>query len=243
MQGCFKSSLRILRQAETGERGQFYSACFNYAIGLERLLKILLLLDHWHRGREFPDFETLKQYGGKSGHNLEKLYESARNLFPSYEVEWKPEYEPDSINRDLLTFLSDFANGSRYFNLDSLTGPTQYKDPIQRWEGLLYRVHAEDVRNEKQTPGKPYPNPERMETPKLAAHHVRLILAARQITWRLVQLLLPLFELLIATREQVHKDDLRIGGEEADPSVPYMEEFLDFVCGDKTVILESEDWP
>ena len=51
MQGCFKSSLKNLRQAQNGERGQFYSACFNYAIGLERLLKVLLLLDHWHRER------------------------------------------------------------------------------------------------------------------------------------------------------------------------------------------------
>jgi hypothetical protein len=58
----------------------------------------------------------------------------------------------------------------------------------------------------------------------------------------MVQLLVPLKELLIVLREQVHKDDLAKGGPHADPSVPYMEEFLEFVCEDKTV-LESEDWP
>ena len=41
----------------------------------------------------------------------------------------------------------------------------------------------------------------------------------------------------------VHQDDLRVGGEDTDPSVPYMEEFLEFVCEDKNIILKAEDWP
>ena len=31
-------------------------------------------------------------------------------------------YAPDAINRDLLSFLADFANESRCFNLDKLAG-------------------------------------------------------------------------------------------------------------------------
>jgi hypothetical protein len=38
-------------------------------------------------------------------------------------------------------------------------------------------------------------------------------------------------------------DDLALGGEHAAPSVPFMEEFLDFVCEDKTIVLEPEDLP
>jgi hypothetical protein len=244
MQGCFKSSLKILRQAQTGERGQFYSACFNYAIGLERLLKVLLLLDHWHRERKFPDFDTLKQYGGKSGHNLERLYESARNLFTPYEVEWKPAYEPDAINRDLLGFLADFANGSRYFNLNTLAGAPKSEDPIRRWEKLLYRVNAQDVPGEKSSlTGLDAKDPESMSTVEFAVHHTRLAAASPHICWHLIQLIIPMQELLIAIREQVHQDDLRVGGEDTDPSVPYMEAFLEFVCEDKNIILKAEDWP
>ena len=40
MQGCFKSSLTTLRNGSSAERGPFYVAFFNYAIGLERLLKL-----------------------------------------------------------------------------------------------------------------------------------------------------------------------------------------------------------
>lgn len=70
-----------------------------------------------------------------------------------------------------------------------------------------------------------------------------MVLWSPHICWRLVQLLIPLQALLIAVREQVQKDDLTRGGEDADPSVPFMEEFLDFVCEDKTIVLEPEDWP
>jgi hypothetical protein len=42
---------------------------------------------------------------------------------------------------------------------------------------------------------------------------------------------------------QKASDDLIKVGEGADPSVPFMEEFLDFVCEDKNIILSSKDWP
>ena len=122
MQGCFKSSLCGLRSAPSGEPGPFYSAFFNYAIGLERLLKVILMLDHWHNKRKFPDNDKLKKYGGKSGHNLAMLHESMLPLFPKYHVERNKTWELDAINKDLLNFLADFANGSRYFNLDQLSG-------------------------------------------------------------------------------------------------------------------------
>src|ERR1039458_7040085 len=44
----------------------------------------------------------------------------------------------DFSNR-LLGFLADFANGSRYFNLDTLANAPKSEDPIRRWEKLLYR--------------------------------------------------------------------------------------------------------
>jgi hypothetical protein len=246
MQGCFKSSLSGLRTANSAERGLFYAAFFNYAIGLERLLKVLLLLDSWHRERRFPDNEALKQQGGRSGHDVEKLYESARKLISRYGVEWKAAYDPDEINRDLLNFLADFANGSRYFNLDNLAGPSKSADPVQRWETLLYRVHAKDIAKEQPTDtagAVRVPDPDSLSLGKLAGHHAKIAAASRHICWRLVQLLVPLQALLIAVCEQVHADDLKIGGESAAPSVPYMEEFLEFVCDDNSIILKSEDWP
>jgi len=87
------------------------------------------------------------------------------------------------------------------------------------------------------------PEPELMSAVEFAGHHTKIAAVSPYICWRLVQLLVPMHELLIAVREQVQKDNHRIGGDDTEPSVPYMEEFLDFVCDDKRVILQSEDWP
>jgi hypothetical protein len=149
MQGCFKSSLSGLLQAQSAQPGPFYSAFFNYAIGLERLLKVLLMLDRWHADREFPENSELKKFGGKSGHNLAILHQSVLTLFPKYHVEWQKTWDLDQINKDLLDFLADFANGSRYFNLDQLGGSTNQhaENPIYRWQRLFYRAYAQDHPN------------------------------------------------------------------------------------------------
>ena len=85
MQGCFKSSLTALRAGSSAERGPFYVAFFNYATGLEHLLKVILMLDDWHRHRKFPNNELLKKYG----HNIVKLCGDAKKLFQQYGVDWK----------------------------------------------------------------------------------------------------------------------------------------------------------
>ena len=241
MQGCFKSSLSDLLEAPSAQPGPFYASFFNYAIGLERLLKILLLLDKWHRERKFLSDEELRA----KGHNVEKLYKDVRVLFPQYAVAWKDIYEPDSINRDLLSFLAGFANGSRYYNLNALAGaaPQHANNPIYRWQRLFYRAYEQDHPNAEPVVTTPDASEDSMSLSELTRHHVIIAAARPHICWRLVQLLLPLQALLIATREQVHSDGLALGGEHAHPSVPFMEEFLDFVCEDKTIVLEPEDWP
>lgn len=237
MQGCFKSSLSILRAAPDAQPGHYYAALFNYSIGFERLLKVLLLLDNWHRERKFPNNNELRQYGGRSGHNLGKLYKSAIRLFPRYGVNWKDTYELDEIDGDFLTFLSDFANGSRYFNLNALTDSSESAespDPIKRWECLLYRVYAIDVAKEEPPHGAVLvPEPDDLSS----EHHITIVLASRQMCWRLVRFLIPLKDLLIAIRAQVQRDD------KGDASAPFMEEFLDLVCEDKSIVLEDAEWP
>lgn len=75
-------------------------------------------------------------------------------------------------------------------------------------------------------------------------HHIIIVAASPHMCCRLVQLLVPLQELLIAINQEIRQDNFKIGGDDTDPSIPPdMNEFLDFVCGEKTTILESDDWP
>lgn len=258
MQGCFKTSLAALRTMHSAQSGPGYVVFFNYSIGLERLSKVLLLLDHWHRNRQFPSESELKQYGGKGGHDVEMLYKSVTNLFQQYGVEQHDKLEVDATDEKLLNFLSGFAKRSRYFNLNTLTGPATMADPLGEWADLLREVYKQDVPAQDHLPeldeldilvdhieGNANMN-STAEGCKLVtqSEHVRdqsrLALALPLICWRLVKLLVPLQSLLVVIQERISEDDHRIDGE---ASVPVMWEFLDFVCEDRNVILKSVEWP
>ncbi len=236
MQGCFKSSLSGLLQAPSAEPGPFYSAFFNYAIGLERLLKLLGMLDVWHSERKFPDNTELKKYGGNSGHNLEMLHQSVRALFPKYGVEWKSTWNLDDINQELLKFLAGFANGSRYFNLDQLAGSSRppSENPDLPLAASLFIVHTlRTTQNRESITSRPDVDEDAMSS--IRTHVPPRHSSSRPPTYLLAagpHLLVPLQG--VAYRPQPPDsphDDLARGGEGCQYlSAVHMEEFLEFVC-------------
>src|SRR5208283_4958570 len=145
MQNCIRTSLAALRTWRTEDRGAFYGAFFGLTIGLERLLKVLILLDHRNRCRKFLTDSELKVFC----HDIEKLYGSVENLFQQYDVIRKEHLKLDKIDRKLLMFLSSFAKRSRYYNLYTLTGNEGVADPLGEWEDLLRDIYEKDVPKEK----------------------------------------------------------------------------------------------
>jgi hypothetical protein len=240
MQGCLKASLSGILAGTNAQPGPLYAAFFNYATGMERLLKILLLLDKWHREGQFLTNEELKA----KGHKLQNLHQDVLPLFQQYGVTWEASYGPDKINAELLSFLSDFANGSRYYNLNALADGTAQaeKNPIYRWQRLFYQSYQQDYPNPEPIKSKPDMPEDAMSMSQLSGHHIIIAATRPNLCWRMVQLLVPLKELLIVLREQVHKKDLAKGRPHPSQSVPYMEDFLEFVCSDKEA-LRSEGWP
>jgi hypothetical protein len=239
MQGAFKSCFQTLRRTDNITQASLYSASFTYSIGIERLLKIILLMDSWQRERKFLDNETLR----KQGHHLDTLYANARLLAQHYGLQWEAKYEPDQISADLLTFLSDFANGNRYYNLNALAGISKTEDPIKKLERLLYRIFKADHKEGKDASFQKMLRHLHGPDQDPLLHNVVLAGSASHLSWRLIKLLVLLRDLLLALREQIHEADFALQGPNANADVPFMEEFLDFVCEDKDIILTGEDWP
>lgn len=80
MQGCLKSALWTLKTANLGEPGPLYVMLFNYSIGLERLLKLIFVLDYsCNSNGAFPSSNTLKN---EFGHDLVKLHDKVKTLSP-----------------------------------------------------------------------------------------------------------------------------------------------------------------
>ena len=254
MHSCLKNSLAALRTWRNEDRGAFYGAFFGLTTGYERLLKVLILLNNWNRSRKWLTDEELKVYC----HDIGKLYGSVESLFEQYGVAKKDHLKPDKIDRKLLMFLTGFARRGRYYNLFTLNGSDGAVDPLGEWEDLLREIYEKDVPKDKRLP-KPDENEilvdhvegngcvkltRKGNIVQTQTEHVYdqgiMRLALPEMCWRLVKLLAPLQSLLISIHEQVREKD---HGTDGELSVPYMEEFLEFVCEDKAVIIESEDWP
>jgi hypothetical protein len=125
--------LTQLRKYDFVKPGFFYSSMFMITIGLERLMKLIVIYDHRIRNSgAFPDNNQLKH---EYGHKIHDLFESAIkiNSENNYSDEHSELLEDEIVNL-IIEFLSEFARTSRYYNLDGLTGkPHQNKEPLNRW--------------------------------------------------------------------------------------------------------------
>ena len=128
------SGLGTLRKANYAQQRLYYHAFFGLSIGLERLMKLIVLIAHViETGGQFPDSNWLKH---KYGHNLLRLFsgvKSIRSGFAPGTFRW--ELEDEDVANAILLVLSDFATATRYYNLDLLVGATKanQRDAIKQW--------------------------------------------------------------------------------------------------------------
>lgn len=119
--------LTALRKANFGEKGYYYQGFFLLSIGLERLLKLILIYKYRIENNDkFPDNATLKEYG----HDIEKI---TNLVIKGYESKllFRKDDEP---YKSMIKLLSDFAKSTRYYNLDKLTGKANLNnDPLKEW--------------------------------------------------------------------------------------------------------------
>jgi len=125
--------LTEMRKYDFTNKGSFFHALASLSIGLERLLKILVI--HSHRIQNDGAFPTNKELKEKYGHRIIALYEYVRDFSERYDFETDWAVYDEEISQKILEILSDFARFSRYYNLDVLTGRDHKQDePLVRWE-------------------------------------------------------------------------------------------------------------
>ncbi len=119
-----EQGLTALRRANFVQKWIYYQAFFLLTIGIERLLKLTIITIHRVEENKLPDNGLLKSYG----HDIEKLFESVSNhLSPKSKF-----LDSDVLYRQILSFLSQYASKSRYYNLDSLSGIEKTTDPLHQ---------------------------------------------------------------------------------------------------------------
>lgn len=129
MLGAGATQIRVANYANHGAYAQAFAGL---SVGLERIGKLCLMLDHYieHDG-QFPDFKYLKN---SVGHKLELLYERAKKIAFQRDIDFQfLESLDHPIHDAILKILHAYAEGDRYSNINNLIGSKQKGDPIADW--------------------------------------------------------------------------------------------------------------
>lgn len=121
--------LITLRKSHFGVKGLYYQSFFLLSIGIERLLKLIIIVKTLVEKDKFPENNELKNYG----HRIIDMFNHLTNeLCPNENLTLR-----DEIFEPILQFLSDYAQSSRYYNLDTLSGRnTKTGDPLHAWYNI-----------------------------------------------------------------------------------------------------------
>jgi hypothetical protein len=123
--------LTCLRRYDFSDKGQFFTGLFAYSIGLERILKLILILDHYHLRGTPPGNDDLRALG----HHLDGLLEKAREINLRRALRADASALADDLVVRAVAIVSEFARRSRYYNLDVVTGAsTRGGEPLARWD-------------------------------------------------------------------------------------------------------------
>ncbi len=88
-----------------------------------------------------PTKNQLKNYG----HNIIELYDECVKISISNKGELPNRRSLNNTNQKLLELLSDFAQTTRYHNLDALSTQQAGKDPLEHWGEIMLLILEQDV--------------------------------------------------------------------------------------------------
>lgn len=232
-------------------RGLFYSGLFELATGFERLMKIVLILEHQLKNNlNNPTNEELRK---SFGHNISKLYENCSELHKSYGL--REELKLNSKQQKILTTLTEFAKGSRYYNLDVLTSSSKNEDPLSLWLSVI-DDHIWGLRNDIRTKlqrdsilvvdrsgmGGSYQQNINGEWISMIDFYFLMSAidkANPHIVWSVIEILRPFHSLLWHQCDELHEKYASQGKEN---EIPYMFEFFPFLLTPKSSALRKKQW-
>ena len=120
----------------------YYQVFFNLSIGFERLLKLILITHKIYRNEDVS-YDYIK----KLGHKLKTLQQDVLKITELYyPLSFDENRISLPIHSAIINELNEFANRTRYHNLDKL-GQENTINPIESWEKNIIRyIRKNDIK-------------------------------------------------------------------------------------------------
>jgi len=249
---CLATGLTELRSANVHNKGAFYSALFNLSVGMERLLKATIIIEHMLKNNlSVPTKKQLKGYG----HNIVELYDECVSISKNRRVQLPIRSSLNSVNQDILKLLSEFAQTTRYHNLDALNGSQRKKDPLEHWGEIMMIILSQDVTERQRNKilaqanmvakaiddisitimqgldKRPLSTEEALALPGLHDQ------AVKYAVLRIISMISPIRDLISKLSHEAY------GLGVSEPPFSQMQEFLEWVCDDRQYVLKKKKWP
>jgi len=257
IRSCLCTGITALRKANLGDlKGGYYTAFFQLATGIERLAKLALILDHMAQDNLKPPGErAVKAYG----HDLAALFSKVEKTSQMHGYTLGGSFSLSPLSAQILHFLSEFAKGMRYANLDALAAGKIQKNPFGEWEKILQRTIASKVPGQRtktiinqsraianavrdmtlvmasDLAGKPLSPDTMFSEPRLLDE------AAKYLVWELLCLLAPLRDFVVKAGRSAELTEA--AQSERIAHIPNISEFFDFIWLDKPYVLRKKRWP
>lgn len=249
------TGLTQLRKANLHDRGAFYTAFFQLAIGFERMAKLGIVLDHLaHNSLNPPGQQVMKAYG----HDLVALRSRLEklSLHPSYSL--STTFTFSQFGQRILDFLSRFARGMRYANLNDLSSGSNSPTPFTEWEPILHDIVNAKVRRSvinsitarsstleaaikdasvsicSDLGGRSLDISSSFKIPRLYD------LAAPHMIWEMLLLLAPMRDFVV---QACHLVNAVPRPPESRNNAPWMTEFFEFLGLERSLQMRRKKWP
>jgi hypothetical protein len=132
---CLDTGLTALARANHADTGLYAQAFFSVHAGLERLLKLIYVIDSaLTHGGTLPTDEDLRR---RFGHDLVPLFAMAADVRDRLEADghaFRWGLVDAEVAGRIIGVLAEFGKASRYYNLDYLVGSKRTsRDPVAAW--------------------------------------------------------------------------------------------------------------
>ena len=133
VRGLLSSGITALGNATVGNKEKYYLAFFNLSIGIERLSKLVLIVNSKIRQNQFLSEKEIRKYN----HNISNLLETVFEIAKYHDLKLLYSYKKCIICDAIVSCLHCFAdaNKGRYANiqaLDKQDASIEF-EPIRRW--------------------------------------------------------------------------------------------------------------
>lgn len=127
------SGITSLGKANHVNKGLYYKAFFDLSIGLERLCKLILVVDYVidNKGK-MPSEKLVKDFG----HKINELIKLVESIEIKHDVKSRFYLDKDDITKSIIENLDAFADAKRgrYANFSSLDNPQHIKhESVSKW--------------------------------------------------------------------------------------------------------------